>query len=96
MNKKYMLLALLAVLALLLFTGCHPGHERYTMADPAGFWWGIWHGVIAFFTLIGSIFTDNVTIYEVNNTGFWYNLGFLIGVGAFSGGSFFSIGKRKW
>ena len=95
MAKKSLLLVLMAILALMLFTACHPGHERYVVDAPAGFLWGIWHGVISLFTLIGSIFTDTVTIYETNNTGFWYNLGFLIGVGSFSGGSFFSIGRRN-
>jgi len=93
MNKKLLLLALLTMLALFLLTSCHPGHERYTAYDPAGFFWGLWHGFIALFTLIGSIFSDNVTIYETNNTGFWYNLGFLLGVGSLTGGSFFTIGK---
>jgi len=94
-NKKFLLLALLVILTLLLFSACHPGHERYTIEAPAGFWWGIWHGFISLFTLIGSIFSDNVTIYEIHNNGFWYNFGFLIGVGSFSGGSFFSICRRN-
>jgi len=91
--KKRILFLLLMVLVLFLLSGCHPGHERYTLEAPAGFWWGLWHGMIAFFTLIGSIFTDNVTIYEAANTGFWYNLGFLFGVGFFSSGGLFSIGR---
>ena len=91
--KKAMIFTGLMILVLLLFSGCHPGNERYSLDAPAGFWWGIWHGVIAFFTLIGSLFSDNVTIYESANTGFWYNLGFLFGVGFFSSGGVFSIGK---
>ena len=82
MRKKIILLSLLALAMLLLFSSCHPGHERYSVEDPAGFFWGFWHGLISIFTLIGSIFSDNVTIYETNNTGFFYNLGFLIGVGS--------------
>jgi hypothetical protein len=27
-----------------------------------------------------SLFTDSVAIYEVNNSGGWYNFGFVIGI----------------
>lgn len=47
---------------------------------PANFFDGIWHGFIAPITLIWSLLDAQVTIYEVNNNGFWYNLGFLISV----------------
>ena len=86
MNKKTVLLCVMAVASLLLLAACFPGNERYTYEQPAGFFWGIWHGLIAIFTLIGSIFSDHVTIYESYNTGFFYNLGFLIGVGSPIGG----------
>ena len=90
MNKKTILLCVMAVAGLLLLTACFPGNERYTYEQPAGFFWGIWHGLIAIITLIGSLFSDNVTIYESYNTGFFYNLGFLIGVASPIGGvSFF-------
>lgn len=82
MKKRIFLLTILALAILVLFASCHPGHERYTVEDPAGFFWGVWHGLISIFTLIGSIFSDTVTIYESHNTGFFYNLGFLIGVGS--------------
>ena len=95
MSRRSLLLFFLGIFALLLLTACHPGHERYSVEDPAGFVWGLWHGAIALLTLIGSIFTDNVTIYESYNTGFWYNLGFLLGVGSISGGSLFTIGTRS-
>ena len=84
--KKKLLLCALIVMGLMLLTSCYPGHERFGADDPVGFFWGLWHGLIAIFTLIGSIFSDNVTIYESHNTGFFYNLGFLIGVGSPIGG----------
>lgn len=55
--------------------------------EPAGFWLGLWHGIIAPFTFIISLFTDSVSVYAVNNTGGWYVFGFLLGVGAFSSGA---------
>jgi len=48
--------------------------------EPAGFWAGLWHGFIAEFTFIISLFTSNVRIYEINNSGRWYDFGFVIGI----------------
>jgi hypothetical protein len=55
-------------------------------ADPAGFWIGLWHGLIAPITFIVSLFNPNVRMYETHNRGLLYDFGFLIGVGAFSSG----------
>lgn len=41
---------------------------------------GLWHGIISPFSLMGSIFMD-IRIYEFPNSGFWYDLGFIIGIG---------------
>ena len=80
-NMKPQKLAALAVLILLvvLFSGCAANHEMYE-AEPAGFWAGLWHGLILLVTFIINLFTDSVGIYEVNNSGAWYNFGFLLGV----------------
>jgi hypothetical protein len=57
-------------------------------ARPAGFWAGLWHGLISPITFLVSLFSNNVRIYETNNRGRWYDFGFIIGVsGAFGGGS---------
>jgi hypothetical protein len=48
-------------------------------ADPAGFVFGFWHGLLLIITLIVSFFTDQVSIYEVHNTGLSYNIGFVLG-----------------
>jgi hypothetical protein len=55
-------------------------------AKPAGFWVGLWHGIIAPLTFLIGLFTKNVRIYEYNNNGNWYNFGFMLGIGAFSTG----------
>ena len=48
---------------------------------PAGFWLGVWHGVISPVTLVASFVTkQNVQIYEVHNEGNLYNLGFFLGL----------------
>ncbi len=86
MNKNFRKVTLLIfVLVILIVLTCAPMNERFE-ANPAGFWAGLWHGIIAWITFIISLFSDSVTMYEVNNTGGWYNLGFLLGLGAFVGG----------
>lgn len=55
-------------------------------AKPAGFWAGFWHGIISPITFIVGLFTDDVKFYETNNNGKLYDFGFLLGVGAFTGG----------
>ena len=54
-------------------------------AKPAGFWGGLWHGIIAPITFIVSLFFDGVSIYETNNNGRWYEFGFMLGIGAYAG-----------
>lgn len=56
-------------------------------AKPAGFWAGLWHGIIAPLIFIIGLFTSKVRVYETNNNGRWYDFGFLLGIGAFSGGA---------
>lgn len=41
---------------------------------------GLWHGLIAPVTVIGSFFNPAMQMYEVHNNGNEYNLGFLIGI----------------
>lgn len=48
---------------------------------PAGFWLGLWHGIISPITLIVALVSgQNVQTYEVHNVGTMYNLGHLLGV----------------
>jgi hypothetical protein len=95
------LLCILLVLILLL-TSCTAGPNvlKNTPDDDgkvAGFWLGLWQGFICLFTFVVSLFSDNVTIYEVHNNGGWYNFGFLIGVMMFfgGGGASGSAGTRR-
>ena len=66
---------------LLLLAACAPGNARWdlTIGRPANFWAGLWHGLIIIVTFIVSLFTNDVKIYEANNVGWGYNLGFLLG-----------------
>jgi len=88
-------------LAVLLFTiSCAPGPNRLAKTpdregDVAGFWLGLWHGLIAPITFIVSLFSDNVSLYEVHNSGGWYNFGFVLGAGLFLSGGILGRKKRK-
>jgi hypothetical protein len=46
----------------------------------AGLVQGLWHGLIAPVTVVGSFFNPDMQMYEVHNNGQEYNVGFLIGV----------------
>jgi len=72
---------LLVGLVLILVASCAPGNARYSVdtGRPANFWAGLWHGLIIVITFIVSLFTSDVRIYEVNNVGWAYNLGFILG-----------------
>ncbi len=91
--KKILIIAL-AVGALLVISSCAAGSERFASETPAGFWAGLWHGLICWITLIVRIFNRNVLVYEINNSGIWYDLGFVLGaIIAFGGSS--SSAKRR-
>jgi hypothetical protein len=59
----------------------------------AGFWLGVWHGLISPVTFIISVFSPNVRLYEVHNSGSWYNFGFVLGAGLFLSGGI--LGRKK-
>ncbi len=83
-------LKLIPLLALLIFilTGCAqalPIEECLDVA-PYGFFGGLWHGLIAPFSFIVSLFMDDVALYAINNNGSWYDFGFVLGAGILFGG----------
>jgi hypothetical protein len=84
---------LLGLVCIILLSGCAAGQNpnkdapRDEAEKPAGFWLGLWHGIIVPFAFIVSWFRSSVNIYEVYNTGFGYNFGFVIGLMIIFGGS---------
>jgi hypothetical protein len=92
------LVVVLATLgAALVLSSCtaDPNPVAGTGEDPAGFLLGLWHGVILPVTFVISLFTDEVTIYEVVNSGNWYDFGFILGVTVSLGGGGAGAGTRK-
>lgn len=81
---------------LILLTSCadtQPNIQPHLEGHTYGFLGGLWHGIIAPFSFIGSLFSDDIAIWAVNNNGGWYNFGFVLGIGALSGGTSSKIRK---
>jgi hypothetical protein len=98
MRRALMLAA--AALVVVTMVGCAPGPNQLVdspdeAGEVAGFWKGLWHGVIAPITFVVSLFSDSVHIYEVHNSGNWYNLGFLLGMAIIFGGGGGGAGRRS-
>ncbi len=81
------MILLFVFLGMLIFTlsGCTAGQNELVglsneAGDVANFWLGLWHGIISPITLVISIFNSGISVYEVHNTGFGYNAGFVIGI----------------
>ncbi len=97
--KRLFVLLMVAVM-LLAISACTAGpNELVNVPDAqeqvAGFWQGLWHGIISPITFLISLFSDTVHIYEVHNNGGWYNFGFLLGASIIFGGSGGGAASRR-
>ncbi len=84
MKIKQTKMSLALIVLLCFFTSCAPqqstGHEY-------GFFGGIIHGFVLFpFALLAKLFGMDYGLYADNNSGFFYWLGFIIGIGGLGGG----------
>ncbi len=103
-NSRIAPFAMTVGLALLL-AACAAGiNDNVDVVRPdnevlAGFWRGLWHGIISPITFIISLFTERVNIYEIYNSGGWYDFGFVLGAGILFGGGFLGVfrgGRKRW
>lgn len=86
-KQRLSFLAALVMLAILVTSCADVTPIQNCVVDtPYGFWGGLWHGIIAPFSFIGSVFSDDIALYAVNNNGAWYDLGFVLGAGILFGG----------
>lgn len=81
----------LLVLMVLVLAACAAGSNAAVDVpdadgDTAGFFLGFWHGLILPVTFVISLFTDSVSVYEVHNSGNWYDFGFVFAILGFVGG----------
>jgi hypothetical protein len=93
-------IALAFTVLLLVTLSCAPGPNKLARSadsrgEVAGFWLGIWHGLIAPITFIISLFSEKVSLYEVHNSGGWYDFGFVLGAGLFLSGGILGRKKKK-
>lgn len=89
---------IVAALALaLLVSACASQIDAGVSADAntPGFLWGLWHGFIFPWAWIGSLFSPDIAVYAVPNTGGWYDFGFFLGITVLGGGSFFGSKKAR-
>ena len=94
MTKKW--LPFIIILSfLLVFSSCAPGAGHSTVEDPAGFFRGIWHGWIAPLSLVWGLFNPAIRVYEVNNIGWLYDLGFYMAIISGFGGVSLVRKKQK-
>jgi hypothetical protein len=97
-TRQTILRVALALLLIGVLAACAPGANPAVdvpdaSGDTAGFFLGLWQGMISPITFIISLFTDTVNVYEVHNNGNWYDFGFVLGAGILFGGGFF--GSRR-
>ncbi len=92
-------IAVVLVGATLLLAACTAGVNPEVGVSPpdgdvAGFWLGLWHGIIAPVAFVISLFAESVSLYEVHNNGNWYDFGFVLGAGILFGGGGFGTRRR--
>jgi hypothetical protein len=92
MKPRVSTVVLVVALAMLLLAACAPGvNQQIGSVDQAGvvagFWRGVWHGLIAPITFVVSLFRSDVRIYEVHNSGGWYDFGYVLGLSIVFGGT---------
>ena len=100
MTKRSLFLVAVLILGALLLASCAAGtNPTVDVPDAAGktagFWSGLWHGVISPVTFFISLFSDKVNIYEVYNSGNWYDFGFMLGVSIIMGGGALGAKRRS-
>jgi len=100
MKKLSAVAVVFVVVAALLAWSCAPGPNAAEKTPNnegkvAGFWFGVWHGLISPVTFVISLFSKTVRLYEVHNNGGWYNFGFVLGAGLFLSGGIFGHKKRR-
>lgn len=81
-------LVVLSVLFIITASSCadvQPHIDKCLEGHVYGFWGGLWHGIIAPISWIGSWFSDDIAVWAVNNNGGWYTFGFLLGIGGLVG-----------
>lgn len=89
---------LLASQVLALLSGCAMHYTPEAVADPYGFFSGVWHGIVFPFALLTNAISWLLSVIGISafqeiqiigrpNTGLWYYVGLGLGLVSMSGGS---------
>ncbi len=81
------LLILIISLVGIIMTGCADLYnvKSCLTGEESGFFYGVIHGTFMLFSLIGSLFDNTITIYDINNNGNAYNFGYVLGANGIIG-----------
>ena len=82
----------------MLLSSCAAHYSGDSVLDPYGFFSGLWHGFVFLFAVVANIlswllglvgisFLDSVQIVGRPNTGFFYYVGFFLGLCSAGGGA---------
>lgn len=96
MKKNTLLLGAL-FLGLILVSSCAPEAicaDEIATQKAYGFFGGLLHGLLLPVAVIAKMFSIETGLYALNNTGFLYWLGYLIGFSCLGGGAYKSR-RRK-
>lgn len=80
-NKLLILIFFLPV----IICGCASQPHAVGGVDVPGFFTGLFHGLLILFSLLGGFFNDDIRVYAFPNSGWSYDLGYVIGVTLFVG-----------
>lgn len=68
------------VSVLVICSGCAVQDPGAVLSHGPGFWVGLWHGFVAPWALIGHLFNKSIAVYQIGNSGYLYDLGFVLGL----------------
>ena len=80
MLKNVSIVFLLIILVNL--SGCFAEDGKHTEENPAGFFYGLLHGMLFTIALVVKFFNSEIQVYETYST-IWYHLGFSLPFGIY-------------
>ena len=85
MQKKILTSSCFILLLIIVVTlsGCFAGDGKHTEENPAGFFYGLLHGVLFTIALVVKFFQSEIQVYETYST-IWYHLGFSLPFGIYA------------
>ena len=78
-----MIIMFILVATLIFFSSCADSQHQVKQCVTGyeyGFLSGAWHGSVSPIAFVGSLFSDDISIYAVNNSGRGYDFGYVLGL----------------